>query len=116
MITLRQIARAIRQNGIKQARNGAYINLESTNGSLLRDAGARLFDRGDQITSACAMGQAGINLETNPENIHLALDDRFDFLGQAIMGMNDEEGMSFEDIANYIETAYADRLNEAVID
>lgn len=116
MITLRQIAQAIRQNGIKQARNGAYINLESQNGSFTDHMGSLFFSREEnEIASACAMGQAGINLQINPEKIHFALDERFDYLGQNIMTMNDEEEMSFEEIATYIETEYADRLNEAVI-
>jgi len=84
-ITVREFIEAMRKNGYTQARNGEYINYEYV-GDL------------KVISSACAYGQAALNLGVDPAQLHVTHFQGF----PNIVALNDREGLSIEEIADRI--------------
>jgi len=89
-ITLRQFVDAIRKNGLPQAR-GQYFTVDVDN----------------TVVTACALGQATINLDIKAANYlnrwYYNLPAEGMFEQPDIVELNDRDGLSLEEIADTIE-------------
>lgn len=99
--TVSVVANAIRKNGYKQA-FGVYVERDSYN----------------KVKSACALGQAGLNLGIEGERLYRALQSikspTGNQLGTWITLLNDDDRLTLDQIADAIERDWADRLSETV--
>jgi hypothetical protein len=95
-VTLATVARAIRKNGWAQV-TGEFVKKQN-----------------GKVVGACALGQAGLNLGVDGNNLVGALNE-FDNLGEAIIEWNDQNKWTLAQIADRIEkdwTPYLDRVIE----
>lgn len=87
---------AIRRNGYKQSK-----------GSFVR------YDADGKVESACALGQAGLNLNKNPNEL-LEKFEKFLVLNRLpyinIIGLNDYKGLTCAQIADAIEDSISAEL------
>jgi hypothetical protein len=109
-VTINDIINAIEQNGLPQSR-----------GLLFRYSD-------DQITAACAMGQAIVNLGVDSRLFsiiydHFSSKSRFKYsskemriaqMGNHIIVCNDRKKMSLKEIADELRVIYSDAMNESV--
>jgi hypothetical protein len=82
--TVSEFIKALRMNGYEQARQ-AYVVTDRTHRT---------------ITSACAIGQAALNLGVNPGQLDTFLPSE---LGTRIVNQNDNLGWSLEKIAEHLK-------------
>lgn len=96
------VANAIRQNGYEQA-FGSFKNVDPKTGKI----------------SACALGQAGLNLKVEGGNLCHALNRFVDGdgtgLGDTIVEWNDENHWTLDQIAERIERDWTHVLYETVV-
>lgn len=129
-LILGQITDAIRKNGLPKATNGAYIvpALDSrAYGGDTGSTGSTLWRRNkNELKSACALGQAGINLSVSPVTIHSRLgrisvplsvrkdaEIKLGFhispasdLGYLITQLNDHTEMTLSEIADWVDANF----------
>lgn len=86
-VTVREFIEAMRKNGYEQARNGEYINYDYVGGKAVR------------VSSACAYGQAALNLGCTPDDLHVSHINGF----PNIVALNDRDGYSIQEIADEVE-------------
>lgn len=96
-ITLADVVNAIRANGLKQVRH-QYVGT-GINGV---------------VTSACALGQAAVNLGVNYNDLYSRLNGLGGNIGGTIIRMNDSDGLSFKTIADRIEDTFKFDLDKKI--
>jgi len=97
-ITVRQVIDAIRKNGYKHIRNNLFIN--SVYGM-----------------QACALGTAYLNLGLYDENGRRNKTFNYNFdsvIETLVIQLNDTDGYSLNQIADYLEKEYVDKLDDIV--
>jgi hypothetical protein len=118
MITLRDVAEAIRKNGLPKTTDNFY---EYESGGVRYKRTKLLV--GEKPVAACALGQAGLNLDVDAEKLYgklnlLRSDDpstkSYLFLGDEIAKANDA-GDSLEEIADAIINQYPNLLDTEVM-
>lgn len=104
-ITARDVIAAIRQNGLRQIRNGSYYE----------------YDEDDRhIIGGCAFGQAALNLGVDVGDLHTGCTDfnpdrREEFGGfSLVIQMNDNEGKNLDEIADYLQEYYKNNLDSVI--
>jgi hypothetical protein len=118
VITVRDVAEAIRKNGLPKTTNNFY---EYESGGVRYKRTKLLV--GEKPVAACALGQAGLNLDVDAEELYdklnlLRSDDTttrsYLFLGDEIAKANDD-GDSLDEIADAIINQYPDLLDTKVM-
>lgn len=98
-VTVQDVVNAIRANGVRQARN-EYVR----------------YDKSGNVVSACAIGQAAINLGVDYASLYRALNHDDDGkpmgLGSKIISLNDTRRKSLQEIADTIEALYPSLLKK----
>jgi hypothetical protein len=95
--TIRELADAIEKNGLPHA-HGAFFKDEDNEDISIEYMA--------KITSACALGQAAINLGVKPLLWRDASDYTQVFSFHDVVELNEEAKDSLAEIANYIRTEY----------
>lgn len=100
MVKVSDVAKAIREDGLEQGfgwyfhdREGHPISENNTTSK--------------PIYTACALGMAAINLKTTTESLNIELNRFLDDktpVAQRIAHLNDNVGLSFNQIADWLET------------
>jgi hypothetical protein len=98
-MNLAEIANAIEKNGLEQIK-GSYFE---TN------------DKGSYI-GACAQGMACLNLQITVGQLEEYLYQIDDSLSGDIIALNDDNRLSFQEIANWIRSKYYHKLYSPLID
>ena len=128
-LSIGQITDAIRKNGLPKETNGAYIvpvkDSHRYGGDQLSGSNWWSLDK-NKLKSACALGQAGINLQMSPSIIHAMLgyvavpekvrEDasrklNYDLLGSTDLGhlitrLNDRTDMTLSEIADWVDANF----------
>src|SRR6185295_15621596 len=112
-VTVQEVIDAIRQNGKPQA-FGAFYRSESGN-----PTGAKT-----QAVTACALGQAAINLKVPTKSLVRSLSKiqniKFDGLDinldGLIISLNDTQRWNLEQISNYLEETLPEDTKERVLE
>lgn len=104
-VTGREFVDAIEKNGLSQT-YGWYFE-GSTGTDYIQNTDSPLNIKG-KITSACAVGQAAINLSIVPYTAGAILPERFNSLITRVIQLNDESHLSFEQIAQALREEYFD--------
>ena len=103
-VTGRQIIEAIEKNGLPQTRGAFY-----------RDENGMEVDFPAQAKSACAIGMAAINLGvsfiTLRNGFRIDTEDGISFHCGFIESWNDDDGLSFKDIADKFRQEYPELLD-----
>jgi hypothetical protein len=121
-ITVQELADAIRKNGFEQTFSGSWIVPKDGEKHHPVEFGANLFDiPPEDVDSACAIGQAALNLKVRPNAIASAIDNAggsreedwyrdyvekhgsLEFRSTTIIQMNDDQHKSCAEIADHIE-------------
>lgn len=64
----------------------------------------------DKIISACAFGQAGLNLNVNPNNLAASVGRVSPKLQRDVINLNDKTVTEVPEIARQMKTRYSDRF------
>jgi hypothetical protein len=99
MITVADVFDAIEKNGLPKTKEVYYDFSYPNKGK-------------DSIKSACALGQAGYNLDISPHTLYYRLNDIVPGLGARITYLNDNTRYGFKRIANILREEYADYLTQ----
>lgn len=99
------IIKAIRKNGLPKSR-GSYYRRDPENGN--------------KIISACAIGQAAINLRVSAPDLDGGLCSVFNptnflSLRSRIVKLNDNSNYSFQEMADILEEEFSTQLNNLII-
>lgn len=100
-VTVADILDAMERNGFRQARNGEWIN----------------YNKDGSVRSACAMGQAVINLGIDLSSFQRALvwNDDLQDLKISIIDLNDSELKSCEVIATEMRKRFSHLLDKQLM-
>lgn len=109
VFTIRELVDSIRKNGLEQIR-GHYFGMPEHQTSTNDVVG---FWR-NSIGQACALGQASINLGVKPANTWWDEDGNKSEIVADIMTMNDDENLTFEQIATAAEVQWKDYMDAEI--
>jgi hypothetical protein len=112
MLTVKDAIEAGRKDGYPKATNGRYINSKDGNDYEIGTYGGELYNQPEKVESACFIGQMGINLRIDPNDLVIVLNEKcgYDFTDEVIR-KNDKTSMTFDEIADFLESEYSDHLD-----
>lgn len=108
-LTYRKLVEAMRKNGYRKVR-GSYFKYKNTDGRRGTWDSSRIY-KDTALFGACAMGQAALNLDVDPNELIQGIDYK---IRERIFSLNDRTGKTVPQIANIIEEEFASIMDKEI--